>query len=133
LKTKIALFLAAIVLAAGTTVFAYAADDKVSVSVDGSGNITIETPSTTGVSLSPSLVYEKVISKYKVIGVAILGMCIITSLLVFLFHVTKLGAAGGNEQARRAAIRGLLFSGLSLSLFGGLATVVGLFWGLLGG
>lgn len=100
-------------------------DTDVTVDVDG-GKITL------GIgdhdATDPEEAYKNLTKNYKNVAVGITGVCAITSLLFFLFNITKLGGAGDNERERSLAIRGILFSGLALVLFGGSTVVVGLFW-----
>lgn len=73
------------------------------------------------------------IDKYKNVALAILAVCVITSILCLIFAITKLGAAGvaDNPRAKNVAMMGILISGIALALFGGLTIVIGFFWNLL--
>ena len=71
------------------------------------------------------------LGKYKVLCVAISGICTITSLIMFVISITKLSTSAGNDMRRGEAIKGILYSGLCLALFGGITTVVGIFWTVL--
>lgn len=75
--------------------------------------------------------YTTLFDNYKNVAVLILGICIITSLICFLVQITKLGAAGDNQNARTKAIKGVMISGIVLAAFGALTTIVGVFWGAL--
>ena len=65
---------------------------------------------------------------FKKLGIAISGLCTMTSLMHFIISLTKLSASAGNDRARSTAIKGVLFSGVALALFGGITTVVAVFW-----
>lgn len=73
------------------------------------------------------------ISKYKTIATAISGVLTITMLIFLLIQISKLGAAGDNDVARKKAIMGILTTGLATALFGGVTIVVGFFWNILKG
>ena len=73
------------------------------------------------------------ISKYKTIATAISGVLTITMLIFLLIQISKLGAAGDNDMARKKAIMGILTTGLATALFGGVTIVVGFFWNILKG
>lgn len=76
--------------------------------------------------------YTTLLSNSKTTATMILGICVITSILCLFYQITRLGAAGSNEVLRRSALKGILFSGLALAIFGSLTLVVGSFWGFLG-
>jgi len=95
--------------------FSYS-DDGVNISIGGDGVADGENA------------YENLFTNYKAIAQVITGICIITSLICFLYQITKLGAAGDNDRARKAAIKGILVAGLVLTAFGGLEIVVSVFW-----
>ena len=77
--------------------------------------------------------FTTVITKYKAIAVAIMGILTITMLIFMLLQFTKLGAAGDNEMARKKAIMGILTTGIATALLGGATIIVGFFWGALTG
>ena len=58
-------------------------------------------------------------SGFKTIGTAISGICAITALIYFVINLTKFSTSAGNDMQRARALKGLLFSGVSLALFGG--------------
>ena len=64
-------------------------------------------------------------SGFKTIGTAISGICAITSLIFFVISLTKFSTSAGNDMQRT---RALLFSGVSLALFGGITVIAGVFW-----
>lgn len=67
---------------------------------------------------------QTILRKYKNIGVAVVAVCIITAILSLLIQITKLGAAGDNEQMRLAALKGIIYSGAVIAVFGALTLVV---------
>lgn len=69
--------------------------------------------------------------EFKKFGIAITGICTITSLVFFIIALTKLSASAGNDRARAAALKGVLYSGIALALFGGATVIVGVFWNAL--
>lgn len=71
------------------------------------------------------------ISKYKTIATAISGVLTITMLIFLLIQISKLGAAGDNDTARKKATMGILTTGIATALFGGITVVVGFFWNIL--
>lgn len=77
--------------------------------------------------------FTTIITKYKSIAVAIMGVLTITMLIFMLIQFTKLGAAGDNEMARKKAIMGILTTGIATALLGGATIIVGFFWGALNG
>lgn len=64
----------------------------------------------------------------KVIGTAISGICTITAMIFFVINLTRLSTSAGNDFQRTRALKGILFSGISLALFGGITVVVSIFW-----
>lgn len=96
--------------------------------VGDQGNIN---ESSTVASQSSNGSFTTVITKYKSIATAIMGILTITMLIFMLIQFTKLGAAGDNEMARKKAIMGILTTGIATALLGGATIVVGFFWGVL--
>ena len=76
--------------------------------------------------------YGNLMTNIRNIATAITGICVITAVLSLIFQISKLGAAGDNEKARRVAMRGILISGAVLAVFGSLGLVIGFFWNVLG-
>lgn len=74
-----------------------------------------------------------IIDKYKGVAQGILAICAITSLVCFIWAITRLGSStlDSAPHARKQAIMGLLVSGIALALFGGLSVVVAFFWNFL--
>lgn len=73
--------------------------------------------------------FTTIITKYKSIAAAIMGILTITMLIFMLIQFTKLGAAGDNEMARKKALMGILTTGIATGLLGGATIIVGFFWG----
>lgn len=67
----------------------------------------------------------------KVIGTSVGGICAITALIFFIISIAKLSTSAGNDMQRSKAIKGILYSGISLALFGGITVVAGIFWNLI--
>ena len=57
----------------------------------------------------------------------VIGICFV----VFFISVTKLATSGSHPMQRRAAILGILWSGVAIALFGGSWIVVSFFWNFL--
>ena len=103
--------------------------DHFDASLDSDGSITISLPGAEGVaSGDPSSAISLIFQKYKKIAAGITGICVITAILSLLIQITRLGAAGDNERMRAIALKGIIFSGSALAVFGSLAVVVGIFW-----
>lgn len=66
----------------------------------------------------------------KTLATALMGIFAITALIFFIISLTKLSTSAGNEQGRARAIKGILFSGIALALFGGATALVGVAWGM---
>lgn len=108
------------------------ADEHFDTDIDSNGIITIKLPGATGISAGdPSSAVSIIIQKYKEIGVVIIGVCVITAIICLLFQITKLGAAGDNEYKRASALKGIIFSGAVIAMFGALSLVLGIFWNAL--
>lgn len=71
------------------------------------------------------------IAKYKSLISGLCGVLTVTMIGFFALNITKLGAAGDNEMARKKATNGLLFSAIAVVLFGGMSVFIGLFWNVL--
>ena len=75
--------------------------------------------------------FATVISQYRTIATAIMGVLTITMIIFMLIQITKLGASGDNEMARKKAIMGILTTGIATALLGGVTIVIGFFWNVL--
>lgn len=104
-----------------------AEDEHFQASIDASsGNITIAVPNS-GVGQGSSG-YDTVINGYKTLAQGFTGLCAITAIIFLFINISKFGASGSNERDRQMAIKGILVSGIALSLFGGMTAVVSVFW-----
>lgn len=70
------------------------------------------------------------INSMKSIGSVFLGVSIVTCILFLAIYITKLGAAGDDENARKKATSGILVSGIALAILGGLSIFLAFFWGI---
>ena len=113
-----------------STAYATTKDTDIDVTTGTDGKITIGIGEDT--SFSREEAYKNLTSNFKKVAVVITGVCAITSLICFLFCITKLGGAGDNERARQQAIMSILFSGIALMLFGGASVAIGFFWNAFG-
>jgi len=105
------------------------ASNKLFDIVGNDGNIN----SSSEVATQSSDSFATVITKYKSIATAVMGILTITMLIFMLIQFTKLGASGDNEMGRKKAIMGILTTGIATALLGGATIVVGFFWGALTG
>lgn len=67
-------------------------------------------------------------SGFKMIGTVVSGLCTITALIFFVINLARLSTSVGNDMQRSRALKGILFSGISIALFGGITVVVSIFW-----
>ena len=70
------------------------------------------------------------IANLQSLAVVIVGVCAICSLILFFVSITRLSTSAGNDMARRRAMKGVLFSGLALALFGGGNVIIGALWNM---
>lgn len=68
------------------------------------------------------------IERFRELGVVITGLGALTCVFFLALSITKLGAAGDNEMARRRAIAGLATSSIAVVILGGLSAYLGFFW-----
>ena len=85
-----------------------------------------------GADMDMTSTLSKILTDGKTLAMGFLGLCAITTIVALLYNITKIGAAGDNEGARKNALMGLLASGVSLAILGGLGFVVGFFWNSIG-
>jgi len=71
------------------------------------------------------------IEKYKGLISGLCAVLTVTMIGFFALNITKLGASGDNEMARKKAIQGIMFSAIATVLFGGMSIFIGLFWNVL--
>lgn len=137
MKSKIMTMLAAILLISIMAIPSYAAGSS-------SGGIINITPSSSGISISPGTapdmtgamgsiddVGNTVITKTQAVAKTVAAICTIICFIAFLISITKLATSGSHPMQRRAAIIGILWSGVALTLFGGGWVVVSFFWNFL--
>lgn len=68
---------------------------------------------------------------FKGLAIALSGIFTITAIIFFVISLAKLSASAGNDQARNKASKGVFYSGIALTLFGGATVLVGVFWNFL--
>jgi len=61
------------------------------------------------------------ISEYRFQISGFLGLTLLTCFLAMIYHISKLGISGTNQKARSEAIKGILTTGISLSVLGSLS------------
>lgn len=105
---------------------------SVDVSVDANGKVTVG-PSGAATHTSGATRYSiiHIIRNYKEIAAVVLGICVITSIIMLLIAILRLGASGDNQQARANSWKAIIVSGVALSLFGGAGAAIGIFWNFL--
>lgn len=72
-----------------------------------------------------------VVKSYKSVATIIFSILTVTMLVLLGIQITKLGAAGDNEIARKKATMGILTTGIATALLGGSTIVVSFFWNAL--
>lgn len=108
------------------------------ISIDGTSGITIKPgsyPDLSGTDLEniQDDISETVVNKTKSVAQTITAVCAIICFVFFFINVVKLTTSGGIPFMRRAAIIGLLWSGVAIALFGGGWVVITFFWNFLRG
>ncbi len=105
---------------------------SIDVNVDSNGKITVG-PSGTATHASGATRSSiiKIISNYKEIAAVVLGICVITSIIMLLVAILRLGTSGDNQQARANSWKAIIVSAVALSLFGGSGAAIGIFWNFL--
>lgn len=95
------------------------------IGIDDTGLITIHK----GKSKAPSA-WNELIEKYKgfIVGVSAIGA--LTSLLLFIKAFIALGASENNQYQRQAAIKGVLWTGISTALLGATGLITSIFYGI---
>ena len=71
------------------------------------------------------------ISHLKEFGVAFFALATITCIIFFLVAITKLGAAGDDMRARKAALQQVMWARGAVIMLGGLSTILAFMWGFL--
>ena len=72
--------------------------------------------------------FSDFLSNYKGLALFIAGLCTITAIIMFVISISKLSLSADNDQMRRKAWMGIIVSGISIALIGGVSVVVGMFW-----
>lgn len=138
MKRRIPIFILLILCLSVFTTPVFAEDTSSDTTSDNEAHITIEfnegtkkiTMQTNGENDTAGS-YANILKRYKNIAQVISGICTITALICFFFQVTKLGAAGDNQTARAAALKGILICGIVIAVFGSLEVFVSFFWNVL--
>lgn len=114
---------------------AFVVPSQASISISGGGGgITIKpgpAPNMTDVGDAFDKVSDKLVDKGQQTAKTITAVCCIICFVVFFISVTKLATSGSHPMQRRAAILGILWSGVAIALFGGSWIVVSFFWNFL--
>lgn len=110
-------------------------DSHIDIEVNGSNGITIKPgaypdlgSNTTDIQQAAA---EKVVSKSKLVAQTITSVCAIVCFVMVILNISKLSTSNTMPILRRQAIIGLLWSLISLTLFGGAWVIVTFFWNFL--
>lgn len=95
-------------------------DDIVNVDKDGNVNV--------GNKVDNTLKLGGTVGWVKTVAQIFTGVCAVIAIIGLVYNFARLSVSAGNEQARKKALTGILWCGISLALFGGLSIVVGFFW-----
>lgn len=87
--------------------------------------------SSVGTGLDKDTNMDTVVTKAQDIAKTVTSILTIISFVCLLFWIARLAMSAGNPQTRRVALTGIMFSGISLALFGGSWVVVSFFWNIL--
>ena len=68
--------------------------------------------------------------RYKVIIRIVMILSLVVTITSFGINLTRLSASSGNDMLRSKAIKGLLYSGIGIVLFGGATVIMGMAFGL---
>lgn len=68
------------------------------------------------------------VSKAKEIVQVLTGICTCIALGFFIYNITRLATNADNEKGRKSARDGILWSGITLAIFGSLTMFVAFFW-----
>lgn len=79
---------------------------------------------------NPMLAFFRSLGIFSRIIVIVHAIAILTSFLFFIRNVVQLAMSGSNVNARTKAITGLMWTGLSVSLLGGLAVIFPILYSL---
>lgn len=73
--------------------------------------------------------WTTLIDKYKQFIIGVSGMAAVTMVAAFIMNFTKIGLAGDNPTARKAAMTGSLFTGIAAAALGAVSLITGIFYG----
>lgn len=109
------------------------AADGIDISLNGGNGITINPGNypdlgATDIDDVQDATTEKIIDKGKSIAQTITALCAIICFVAFFISIAKLVTSGSIPFQRRAALTGILWSGIGIALFGGAFVVVSFFW-----
>lgn len=89
---------------------------------NGSGSLTVDVA-------QEGTDFNAIMGRYKNIIMAFTGILTITCFGAMIWQITKLAAAGDNDQNRRKATMGILTTGVGTALLGSATIVIGFFYG----
>ena len=74
-------------------------------------------------TISPELIeaLNAFLNEYKIQISGFLGLTILTCLFSFVYHLSKLGVSGTNKNSRSDAMKGIIITGVGLSVLGSLS------------
>lgn len=97
-------------------------DHSLSISEDG----LIQSSDNTG----PGLYWRELLNKYKVFAIGIAAFAATSMIFVFIMSFMRLGASAGNPNDRKKAITGIMVSGISAALLGGVGILTALLYNI---
>lgn len=75
--------------------------------------------------------WNKIFKKYKGVIAGLSGICLLTFVVFFIINLAKLGGSASNPVARKDALMGLLWTGISAAASGSVLVLTALFWNAL--
>lgn len=100
-------------------------DYDIKVKLDGNGSVSSSDPSRKRKAVN------KLFKKGKFFVVALTGLAALFMVIVFIYHLIKLGATAGNPQERKQCLLAILLSGLATAGLGSVTLIVALFYNML--
>lgn len=88
---------------------------------------------TTGLSQENNTQVGGLLNKGQVMAQVIMGGATIIAIVFLVINIARLATSGSNDQARKKAQTGILWSFIALAAFGGLTAVVSFAWNFLTG
>ena len=73
---------------------------------------------------------EGFFQRYKGMIRIVMILSLVVTITSFGINLTRLSASSGNDMLRSKAIKGLLYSGIGIVLFGGATVIMGMAFGL---